>query len=162
MHVIAAKAVAFGEALTPEYKEYTGQVIRNAQAMADELIKGGLDIVTGGTDTHVMLVDLRPKGVKGNDTEAALGRAHITCNKNGIPFDPEKPMITSGIRLGTPAGTTRGFGEEDFREVARMIVEVVDGLSANGADGNGAVEAAVKEKATALCHRFPIYETMLG
>lgn len=162
MHVIAAKAVAFGEALTPEYKEYTGQVIRNAQAMADELIKGGLDIVTGGTDTHVMLVDLRPKGVKGNDTEAALGRAHITCNKNGIPFDPEKPMITSGIRLGTPAGTTRGFGEEDFREVARMIVEVVDGLSANGADGNGAVEDAVKEKATALCHRFPIYETMLG
>ena len=162
MHVIAAKAVAFGEALTPEYKEYTGQVIRNAQAMADELIKGGLDIVTGGTDTHVMLVDLRPKGVKGNDTEAALGRAHITCNKNGIPFDPEKPMITSGIRLGTPAGTTRGFGEDDFREVARMIVEVVDGLSANGADGNGAVEAAVKEKATALCHRFPIYETMLG
>ena len=162
MHVIAAKAVAFGEALTPEYKEYTGQVIRNAQALADELIKGGLDIVTGGTDTHVMLVDLRPKGVKGNDTEAALGRAHITCNKNGIPFDPEKPMVTSGIRLGTPAGTTRGFGEEDFRDVARMIVEVVDGLSANGADGNGAVEAAVKEKATALCHRFPIYETLLG
>jgi len=147
MHVIAAKAVAFGEAMTPEYKDYTGQV---------------LDIVTGGTDTHVMLVDLRPKGVKGNDTEAALGRAHITCNKNGIPFDPEKPMVTSGIRLGTPAGTTRGFNEEDFREVARMIVEVVDGLSANGADGNGAVEAAVKEKATALCHRYPIYETMLG
>jgi len=162
MHVIAAKAVAFGEALTPEYKEYTGQVIRNAQALADELIKGGLDIVTGGTDTHVMLVDLRPKGVKGNDTEAALGRAHITCNKNGIPFDPEKPMVTSGIRLGTPAGTTRGFGEEDFRDVGRMIVEVVDGLSANGADGNGAVEAAIKEKATALCHRFPIYETLLG
>ena len=162
MHVIAAKAVAFGEALTPEYKEYTGQVIRNAQALADELIKGGLDIVTGGTDTHVMLVDLRPKGVKGNDTEAALGRAHITCNKNGIPFDPEKPMVTSGIRLGTPAGTTRGFGEEDFRDVARMIVEVVDGLSANGADGNGTVEAAVKEKATALCQRFPIYETLLG
>ena len=162
MHVIAAKAVAFGEALTPDYKEYTGQVIRNAQAMADELIKGGLDIVTGGTDTHVMLVDLRPKGVKGNDTEAALGRAHITCNKNGIPFDPEKPTITSGIRLGTPAGTTRGFGEDDFRDVARMIVEVVDGLSANGADGNSAVETAVKEKATALCHRFPIYETLLG
>jgi len=162
MHVIAAKAVAFGEAMTPEYQEYTGQVIRNARAMADELIKGGLDIVTGGTDTHVMLVDLRPKGVKGNDTEAALGRAHITCNKNGIPFDPEKPMITSGIRLGTPAGTTRGFNEEDFREVARMIVEVVDGLSANGTDENGAVEAAVKEKATALCQRYPIYETMLG
>ena len=162
MHVIAGKAVAFGEALTPEFKEYTGQVIRNAQALADELIKGGLDIVTGGTDTHLMLVDLRPKGVKGNDTEAALGRAHITCNKNGIPFDPEKPMVTSGIRLGTPAGTTRGFGEDDFRAVGRMIVEIVDGLSANGADGNGAVEAAVKEKATALCRRFPIYETMLA
>ena len=162
MHVIAAKAVAFGEALTPEYKEYTGQVIRNAQAMADELIKGGLDIVTGGTDTHVLLVDLRPKGVKGNDTEEALGRAHITCNKNGIPFDPEKPMVTSGIRLGSPAGTTRGFGEEDFREVARMIVEVVDGLSKNGAEGNADVEQAVKAKATALCSRFPIYETMLA
>ncbi len=162
MHVIAGKAVAFGEALTPEFKEYSAQVIRNAQAMADELIKGGLDIVTGGTDTHVMLVDLRPKSVKGNDTEAALGRAHITCNKNGIPFDPEKPMVTSGIRLGTPAGTTRGFGEEEFREVARMIVEVVDGLSANGAEGNAAVEAAVKQKATALCHRFPIYEAMLA
>ena len=162
MHVIAAKAVAFGEALTPEFKEYTAQVIRNAQAMADELMKGGLDIVTGGTDTHVMLVDLRPKGVKGNDTEQALGRAHITCNKNGIPFDPEKPMVTSGIRLGTPAGTTRGFGEDDFREVARLIVEVVDGLSANGAEGNAAIEAEVKEKATALCHRFPIYDTMLA
>ena len=162
MHVIAGKAVAFGEALTPEFKEYTGQVIRNAQAMADELMKGGLDIVTGGTDTHVMLVDLRPKGVKGNDTEAALGRAHITCNKNGIPFDPEKPMVTSGIRLGTPAGTTRGFVEDDFRAVARMIVEVVDGLSTNGVDGNVAVEAAVKEKAIALCHRFPIYDTMLA
>ncbi len=162
MHVIAGKAVAFGEALTPEFKEYSAQVIRNAQAMADELIKGGLDIVTGGTDTHVMLVDLRPKSVKGSDTEAALGRAHITCNKNGIPFDPEKPMVTSGIRLGTPAGTTRGFGEEEFRDVARMIVEVVDGLSANGAEGNAAVEAAVKQKATALCHRFPIYEAMLA
>ena len=162
MHVIAGKAVAFGEALTPEFKEYTGQVIRNAQALADELMKGGLDIVTGGTDTHLMLVDLRPKGVKGNDTEEALGRAHITCNKNGIPFDPEKPMVTSGIRLGTPAGTTRGFGEDDFREVGRMIVEVVDGLSANGAEGNAAVEAAVKEKATGLCHRFPIYGTMLA
>ncbi|MCL4155890.1 UNVERIFIED_CONTAM: hypothetical protein GTU68_042915 [Idotea baltica] len=162
MHVIAAKAVAFGEALTPEYKDYTGQVIRNAQALADQLIKGGLDIVTGGTDTHVMLVDLRPKGVKGNDTEASLGRAHITCNKNGIPFDPEKPMVTSGIRLGTPAGTTRGFGEDDFRAIGDMIVEVVDGLATNGAEGNAAVENAVREKATALCHRFPIYETMLA
>ena len=112
MHVIAAKAVAFGEALRPEFKAYQKQVRANAVALADQLMKGGLDIVTGGTDTHVMLVDLRPKGVKGNATEKALGRAHITCNKNGIPFDPEKPMVTSGIRLGTPAGTTRGFGED--------------------------------------------------
>ena len=160
MHVIAGKAVAFGEALRPEFRAYQQQVVDNANALADQLMKGGLDIVTGGTDTHVMLVDLRPKGVKGNATEAALGRAHITCNKNGIPFDPEKPMITSGIRLGTPAGTTRGFGEAEFREVADMIVEVVDGLAANGEDGNGEVEAAVKAKATALCHRFPIYQDL--
>jgi glycine hydroxymethyltransferase len=157
MHVIAAKAVAFGEALDPSFQDYQKQVILNAQAMADQLIKGGLDCVTGGTDTHVLLVDLRPKGVKGNDTEKALGRAHITCNKNGIPFDTEKPMITSGIRLGSPAGTTRGFGEAEFREVADMIVEVVDGLAANGADGNEAVETTVREKALALCGRFPIY-----
>ena len=160
MHVIAAKAVAFGEALRPEFKVYAQQVIKNAQALADELMKGGLDIVTGGTDTHVMLVDLRPKGVKGNATEKALGRAHITCNKNGIPFDPEKPMVTSGIRLGTPAGTTRGFGEAEFREIARLIVEVVDGLAANGEDGNGAVEDAVKAKVAALCARFPIYPNL--
>ena len=157
MHVIAAKAVAFGEALRPEFKDYTLQVIKNAQALSDELMKGGIDIVTGGTDTHVLLVDLRPKGVKGNATEKSLGRAHITCNKNGVPFDPEKPTVTSGVRLGTPAGTTRGFGEEEFRDIGRMIVEVVDGLAANGEEGNGAVEAAVKERATALCQRFPIY-----
>ncbi|MEO0344265.1 MAG: serine hydroxymethyltransferase [Pseudomonadota bacterium] len=157
MHVIAAKAVAFGEALRPEFKTYQSQVIRNAQALADQLIKGGLDIVTGGTDCHVMLVDLRPKDVKGNATEKALGRAHITCNKNGIPFDTEKPMITSGIRLGTPAGTTRGFGEEEFRLIADMIVEVVDGLAANGEEGNQVVEEAVKAKVQALCDRFPIY-----
>jgi glycine hydroxymethyltransferase len=157
MHVISAKAVAFGEALQPGFKDYQKQVIANAQAMADQLIQGGLDIVTGGTDTHVLLVDLRPKGVKGNDTEKALGRAHITCNKNGIPFDTEKPMITSGVRLGSPAGTTRGFGEAEFREIADMIVEVVDGLAANGADGNGAVEESVKDKALALCGKFPIY-----
>ena len=157
MHVIAAKAVAFGEALRPEFKAYTGQVILNAKALAHELMKGGLDIVTGGTDTHVMLVDLRPKGVKGNATEKALGRAHITCNKNGIPFDPEKPTVTSGVRLGTPAGTTRGFGEDEFRQIGRWIVEVVDGLAANGEEGNGAVEAAVKAKVEALCHAFPIY-----
>lgn len=157
MHVIAGKAVAFGEALRPEFKDYQQQVIVNAQAMADQLIKGGLDIVTGGTDTHVMLVDLRPKGVKGNATEKALGRAHITCNKNGIPFDDEKPMVTSGIRLGSPAGTTRGFMEGEFREIADLIVEVVDGLAANGEDGNAAVEEAVKAKVLALCGKFPIY-----
>lgn len=157
MHVIAAKAVAFGEALRPGFKSYQAQVIKNAQALADQLMKGGLDIVTGGTDTHLMLVDLRPKGVKGNATEKALGRAHITCNKNGIPFDTEKPTITSGVRLGTPAGTTRGFGEEEFRMIADWIVEVVDGLAANGEDGNGAVEEAVKAKVEALCERFPIY-----
>jgi glycine hydroxymethyltransferase len=157
MHVIAAKAVAFGEALRPEFKSYQAQVIKNAQALADELMKGGLDIVTGGTDTHLMLVDLRPKGVKGNATEKAMGRAHITCNKNGIPFDTEKPTITSGVRLGTPAGTTRGFGEAEFRQIGRWIIEVVEGLAANGEDGNGAVEAKVKAEVEALCARFPIY-----
>jgi len=157
MHVIAAKAVAFGEALRPEFKSYQAQVIKNAQALADELMKGGLDIVTGGTDTHLMLVDLRPKGVKGNATEKALGRAHITCNKNGIPFDTEKPTITSGVRLGTPAGTTRGFGEPEFRQIGRWIIEVVEGLAANGEDGNGAVEDKVKAEVEALCQRFPIY-----
>ena len=157
MHVIAAKAVAFGEALRPEFKTYQAQVVKNAQALADELMKGGLDIVTGGTDTHLMLVDLRPKGVKGNATEKALGRAHITCNKNGIPFDTEKPTITSGVRLGTPAGTTRGFGEPEFRQIGRWIIEVTEGLAANGEDGNGAVEAKVKAEVEALCQRFPIY-----
>ncbi len=157
MHVIAGKAVAFGEALRPEFKTYQEQVVKNAQALADQLMKGGLDIVTGGTDTHVMLVDLRPKGVKGNATEKALGRAHITCNKNGIPFDPEKPMVTSGIRLGSPAGTTRGFGEPEFRQIADWIVEVTEGLAANGEDNNGAVEAKVKAEVEALCDRFPIY-----
>jgi glycine hydroxymethyltransferase len=157
MHVIAAKAVAFGEALRPEFKTYQAQVIKNAQALADQLMKGGLDIVTGGTDSHLMLVDLRPKGVKGNATEKALGRAHITCNKNGIPFDTEKPTITSGVRLGTPAGTTRGFGEPEFRQIGDWIVEVVDGLAAHGEDGNTAVEAAVRTKVAAMCAQFPIY-----
>lgn len=157
MHVIAGKAVAFGEALQPGFKDYIRAVVANAQALADQLQKGGLDIVTGGTDTHVLLVDLRPKGVKGNTTEKALGRAHITCNKNGIPFDTEKPMITSGIRLGSPAGTTRGFGEAEFRQIADWIVEVVDGLAANGDEGNGAVEAKVRGEVQALCDRFPIY-----
>ena len=157
MHVIAAKAVAFGEALRPGFKDYQTQVVKNAQALADDLMKGGLDIVTGGTDTHLMLVDLRPKGVKGNATERALGRAYITCNKNGIPFDSEKPTITSGVRLGTPAGTTRGFAEPEFRQIARWIIEVVEGLAANGEDGNTAVEAKVRAEVEALCLRFPIY-----
>ncbi|HSF94882.1 MAG TPA: serine hydroxymethyltransferase [Thermohalobaculum sp.] len=157
MHVIAAKAVAFGEALRPEFRAYSAQVVRNAQTLAATLIDGGLAIVTGGTDTHVMLVDLRPKKVTGVAAERALGRAHITCNKNGIPWDPEKPMVTSGIRLGSPAGTTRGFGTAEFAEIGRLIVEVIDGLAANGEDGNGAVEAAVKAKVKTLCDRFPIY-----
>ena len=157
MHVIAGKAVAFGEALRPEFKTYQEQVVKNAKALAEQLVKGGLDIITGGTDTHLMLVDLRPKGVKGNDTEAALERAHITCNKNGIPFDPEKPMVTSGVRLGSPAGTTRGFTEIEFRQVADWIVEVVDGLAANGESGNADVEAKVRAEVEALCDSFPIY-----
>jgi len=157
MHVIAAKAVAFGEALKPEFKTYIQNVIANAQALSDQLIKGGLDTVTHGTDTHVLLVDLRPKGVKGNATEKALGRANITCNKNGVPFDPEKPTVTSGIRLGSPAGTTRGFGEAEFRQIADWIIEVVDGLAANGEEGNAAVEAKVRSEVAKLCARFPIY-----
>ena len=158
MHVIAAKAVAFGEALEPGFKIYQKQVRANAVALADELMKGGLDIVTGGTDTHVMLVDLRPKGVKGNQADKALGRANITTNKNGIPFDPEKPTVTSGLRLGTPAGTTRGFKEEDFRMIARWIVHVVEGLAANGEEHNGIIEARVKNEVETLCSKFPIYD----
>ena len=157
MHVIAAKAVAFGEALRPDFVTYQKQVISNAQALADQLMAGGLDIVTGGTDTHVMLVDLRPKGVKGNATEKALGRAHITCNKNGVPFDPEKPMVTSGIRLGSPAGTTRGFGEAEFRQIGDWINRVVDGLATNGEENNADVEAKVKAEVANLCQQFPIY-----
>ena len=160
MHVIAAKAVAFGEALRPEFKAYAAQVVKNAQAMADQLMKGGVNIVSGGTDNHLMLADLRPKGVTGKATEAALGRAHITCNKNGVPFDPEKPFVTSGIRLGTPAGTTRGFGEAEFRQIADWIVEVVDGLAAHGEAGNAEVEAKVAAEVQALCARFPLYPTL--
>ena len=157
MHVIAAKAVAFGEAQRPDFKNYIQQVIKNAQALSDQLIKGGLDTVTHGTDTHVVLVDLRPKGVKGNATEKALGRAHITCNKNGVPFDPEKPMVTSGIRLGSPAATTRGFGVSEFRQIADWIVQVTDGLSQNGEEGNSSVEANVRAEVQAMCDKFPIY-----
>ncbi|MBO9475501.1 serine hydroxymethyltransferase [Shimia sp. R10_1] len=157
MHVIAAKAVAFGEALRPEFKDYIKTVVSNAQALADQLVKGGLATVTNGTDTHVVLVDLRPKGVTGNIVDKALGRAHITCNKNGVPFDPEKPTVTSGIRLGSPAGTTRGFGEAEFRQIADWIIEIVDGLAAHGADNNGDVEAKVRGEVAALCARFPLY-----
>ncbi|MEM8980589.1 MAG: serine hydroxymethyltransferase [Pseudomonadota bacterium] len=157
MHVIAAKAVAFREALTLEFEVYQDQVVRNAQALADQLMKGGLDIVTGGTDTHLMLVDLRPKGVKGNAAEKALGRANITCNKNGIPFDTEKPMITSGLRLGSPAGSTRGFAEPEFRMIGDWIIQVIDGLSKHGEEGNAEVETRVKAEVKALCQRFPIY-----
>ena len=156
MHVIAAKAVAFGEALRPEFKLYAQQVVTNARAMAAALKAGGVDIVSGGTDSHLMLVDLRPKGVTGKATEAALERAHITCNKNGIPFDPTPPMTTSGVRLGSPAGTTRGFGEAEFTRIGQLIAIVVDGLSANG-EANGAVEAKVREEVLALCAKFPIY-----
>ncbi len=157
MHVIAAKAVAFGEDLRPEFKQYAKDVIANAQAMGDELVKAGYALVSGGTDTHLILLDLRPKKLTGNISEKALGRAFITCNKNGVPFDPEKPMVTSGIRLGAPAGTTRGFGVAEFRQVGRMIAEVLDGLAKNGEAGNGAVEEKVKKEAIALCDRFPIY-----
>lgn len=158
MHVIAAKAVAFGEALRPEFKQYTQAVVNNAQKLAAVLKDGGLDIVTGGTDTHVMLVDLRPKKLTGKVVEEALGRANITCNKNGVPFDPEKPTITSGIRLGSPAVTTRGFGEAEFETIGKLILEVVDGLVDNGEEGNGKTESRVKRKVRDLCRRFPIYE----
>lgn len=157
MHVIAAKAVAFGEDLRPEFKIYARQVVENAKALASTLIAGGFDLVTGGTDNHLMLVDLRSKKLTGKAAEAALGRAHITCNKNGVPFDPEKPFVTSGIRLGTPAATSRGFGVAEFVQVGQLIIETLDGLAKNGEAGNGAVEAQVKEKVSALTQRFPIY-----
>ncbi len=161
MHVIAAKAVAFGEALKPEFKTYAESVVNNAKALAACLRETGLDIVSGGTDNHSMLVDLRPKSATGKRAEAALGRANITCNKNGIPFDPEKPFVTSGIRLGTPAGTTRGFGEGEFREIGTFIAEVLDGLKKSNADeANTAVEAAVKQKVIQLTDRFPLYSYM--
>ena len=156
MHVIGAKAVAFGEALKPEFTDYIKQVLSNARTLAETLVERGVDIVSGGTDTHLMLVDLRPKGLKGNAAEEALERAGITCNKNGIPFDPEKPMVTSGIRLGTPAGTSRGFADEEFRLIGNLIGDVLDGLEANP-DNNTAVENKVAEQVKALCARFPLY-----
>lgn len=157
MHVIAAKAVAFGEALDPSFKTYQQSVIENARALSATLAAGGLDMVSGGTDTHVMLVDLRPKGVSGKAAEAALGRAGITCNKNSIPFDPASPFVTSGVRLGTPAATTRGFGTDEFKLVGELILRVIDGLAANGDEGNGPIETAVEVEIRALTARFPIY-----
>ena len=156
-HVIAAKAVAFGEALKPEFKEYAKNVAANAKILAETLKAGGLDIVSGGTDCHMMLVDLRPKKLTGKAADLALEHAGITCNKNAVPNDPEKPMVTSGIRLGTPAGTTRGFGPAEWREIGALILEVLNGLAANGADENVAVEAAVRAKVKTLCAKFPIY-----
>ena len=156
MHVIAAKAVALGEALQPEFKTYARNVIANAQTLADSLAARGFDIVSGGTDTHLMLVDLRPKRVTGRDAENTLGRAHITCNKNGIPFDPEKPTITSGVRLGSPAGTTRGFGAEEFRTIGNLIADVLEAYADNP-ENNSAAEAAAQKEVQALCDRFPVY-----
>ena len=157
MHVIAAKAVALGEALRPEFRDYARSVIANARALADSLMAAGMNIVSGGTDSHLMLVDLRPKGVTGKAAEASLERAGITCNKNGIPFDPAPPAVTSGLRLGTPAGTTRGFGEAEFRRVGKLIAEVVDGLAAHGEENNAEVELRVLAEVKALTARFPIY-----
>ena len=158
MHVIAAKAVALGEALRPDFKVYARNIVANAKALAESLKSKGLDIVSGGTDNHLMLVDLRPKRLTGKVAEVALGRAYITCNKNGIPYDPEKPMVTSGVRLGTPAGTTRGFGVAEFRQIGDMIVEVLDVLSQKGVAEDSLVEAAVRDKVKALVQRFPIYQ----
>ncbi|WP_413992333.1 serine hydroxymethyltransferase [Labrys okinawensis] len=158
MHVIAAKAVALGEALTTEFKSYAANVVANAGVLAETLAEGGVDIVSGGTDTHLMLVDLRRKNLTGKAVEAALGRAHITCNKNGIPFDPQGPMVTSGVRLGTPACTTRGFLAEEFRQVGRLTMSVIDGLVANGEGGNAAIEGAVREEVHDLVRQFPIYD----
>jgi glycine hydroxymethyltransferase len=157
MHVIAAKAVGFAEALRPSFRVYAKNVVENAKALAETLKSRGLDIVSGGTDTHLMLVDLRPKKLTGKVAEIALGRAHITCNKNGIPFDPEKPGVTSGIRLGTPAGTTRGFGIAEFRQVGDLAADVLDALSAKGAEEDAHAEAAVRDKVKRLISRFPIY-----
>lgn len=156
MHVIAAKAVAFGEALRPEFKAYARNVIENCRAMAGALTEAGFDLVSGGTDSHLVLVDLRPKSLTGDISEAALERAHITCNKNGVPFDPAKPTVTSGLRIGSPAGTTRGFGAGEFRRIGELMAEVLDALSASR-DGDAAVEARVRDEIIALCRRFPIY-----
>ena len=157
MHIIAAKAVAFGEALRPSFKDYAAAVVANAKALAVSLQSRGFDIVTGGTDNHLMLVDLQSKGITGKDAEIALGGAHITCNKNGVPFDPQKPFVTSGIRLGSPAATTRGFSIGEFKDIGTMIADVLDGVAEHGPEGDAAVSARVRDEAIALCSRFPIY-----
>jgi len=159
MHTIAAKAVAFGEALRPSFRDYSASVVSNAKAMSSALVEGGLDIVSGGTDSHVILVDLRPKGLTGKVVEAALHRAGITCNKNSVPYDPEKPFVTSGVRLGTPAITTRGMGPVESEIIGQLILRVVDGLAANGPDGNVEVEQQVRDEVKMMCQRFPIYST---
>ncbi|PZQ45105.1 MAG: serine hydroxymethyltransferase [Micavibrio aeruginosavorus] len=161
-HVIAAKAVAFKEALEPSFKAYAKDIVANAKILAQTLIDGGLDIVSGGTDSHIVLVDLRPKNITGKDADLALEHAGITCNKNAVPFDPAPPMVTSGIRLGTPAGTTRGFGPAEWKEIGKLILETLDGLKANGPEGNAAVEKAVRAKVKALCDRFPIYNEAIS
>ncbi|MCB1680655.1 MAG: serine hydroxymethyltransferase [Rhodospirillales bacterium] len=157
MHVIAGKAVCYGEALKPDFKLYAKAVLDNARALAETLKTGGVDIVSGGTDSHIVLVDLRPKGLTGTVVEKALEHAGMTCNKNAVPYDPEPPMVTSGVRLGTPAATSRGFGLAEWKQVGEMITEVLNGLKANGPEGNEAVEKAVKKKVEALCSKFPIY-----
>jgi len=159
MHIIAAKAVAFGEALRPSFASYAQNVVANAKALGEAMSSAGFGLVAGGTDTHLILVDLRPKKVTGKVAEAALGRANITCNKNAVPFDPEKPFVTSGIRLGSPAGTTRGFGQAEFRQIGRMIAEVLEGVVSNGEGGNSQVEARVQREAIELCERYPIYNS---
>jgi glycine hydroxymethyltransferase len=158
MHVIAAKAVSFGEALQPDFKTYSRAVIANAQTLATRLKERGADLVAGGTDTHLALVDLGPLGLTGKDADESLERAGITCNKNGVPFDPLPPMKTSGIRVGSPAGTTRGFGEPQFRDIADMVADVLDGLAANGLEENARVEEEVNGRVRELCARFPIYQ----
>jgi glycine hydroxymethyltransferase len=157
VHVIAGKAVAFGEALRPEFKAYAHQIVANAKALAESIKDAGLGIVSGGTDNHLMLVDLTAKDVTGKAAEKGLDRAWLTCNKNGVPFDKRSPFVTSGIRLGTPAGTTRGFREEEFRTIGKLIVEVVDGLARNGDEGDGQVEQRVRDRVAELCAQFPIY-----
>ncbi len=161
MHVIAAKAVCFGEALQPSFKQYAKDIVANAKILAETLKSGGLEIVSGGTDSHIVLVDLRPKKLTGNVTEQALERAGMTCNKNAVPFDPEKPMVTSGVRLGTPAGTTRGFGASEWQQIGGMIVEVLDGLATKGADGNSSLEKEIRNRVRVMCERFPVYQDLM-